>query len=485
MIKRIMRILLMSVFLYAVVLFSSGIPLFQLAFGGNAFAEGTGPVSGGYAYSGGALAGNGIIPGMSQSIGKAISPNNPAAISISVQSYGAVGDGVTNDRKAIQNAINYAGKNGYNVLFEAGKTYKVSASANFQDVLAVNSSNITINLNGSTVMLEANSYTHYNVFGITQQTGVKIMNGALRGDRLTHNYTAVSSSHEWGYGVFIYGSEVTLENMEIYDMTGDAVCTKEVLLGKKGYTTGTAKLINCQLHHCRRQGLSVLDFGYVYVTGCSIHHIGTYDGIKGTSPMSGIDLEPASGTETIKYFELNNTRITDVGNFGIGGNASTLKAKITNLYADSPCAIDFTTCYIYDSTFDYKNENIWYMVLNATSIYNSKLISSVENKIIYIGGIWINCHIKGASKVLGKSNRLSGDYTLIGCEIEDIYGVSAQGKTDNLVSGRKVPRLLKDSPLSSLLLLVENKLIPKGSSTNAAMEKYRVFTRAAWPSLER
>jgi fibronectin type 3 domain-containing protein len=423
---------------------------------------------GSYAFADCALLRDIVFPSGIKSIGDKVFGSSPANISINVKSFGAMGDGSTDDTLAIQNAINYAGLNGYNIICEKSKIYIVATNSGDQDVIKIKSNNTTLNLNGSTFRLAPNKYTYYSLIKVTQKTGVKIMNGVLQGDRLTHDYTTISSTHEFGYGVSISGSQVTLDGLEIYDMTGDAVCAKEVSLGGGAYTTGTARLLNCELHHCRRQGISVLDFGYVYVTGCYIHHIGTFNGINGASPMSGIDLEPAYGTEQIKYVELNNTRITNVSNLGIVGSHSTLDVKITGLYVDSPCIIDFTSCNIYDSTFDYKYLNLWCMVLRPTNIYNSRLISSINNKVIYVGGTWTNCYIEGSSAVLGNSTRLSGTYTLTGCEIWDLCGLSAQGKGGILIDGYDIPTLNNNVfNNSSLLFVIDGAVVNSGNVFNS------------------
>ena len=51
---------------------------------------------------------------------------------VSVKAFGAVGDGVTNDRVAIQNAIDTANTKGSNVYFPAG-TYSVDAAIDMRN----------------------------------------------------------------------------------------------------------------------------------------------------------------------------------------------------------------------------------------------------------------------------------------------------------------------------------------------------------------
>ena len=43
----------------------------------------------------------------------------------------------------------------------------------------------------------------------------------------------------------------------------------------------------CNLHHCRRLGVSLTGGKHIIIKECNIHHI------KGTNPQSGIDIEDA------------------------------------------------------------------------------------------------------------------------------------------------------------------------------------------------
>jgi len=55
------------------------------------------------------------------------------SLNLNVQAFGAVGDGVTNDTAAIQNAIAAAAVSKYGLTFEAGKNYLVSSPLSFSN----------------------------------------------------------------------------------------------------------------------------------------------------------------------------------------------------------------------------------------------------------------------------------------------------------------------------------------------------------------
>lgn len=134
-------------------------------------------------------------------------------------------------------------------------------------------------------------------------------------------------THEWGQGIEILGSnKIEVRNVEISNCTGDAISTGwlEYKLNPAEYTQeqmGSHIYIqDCNLHHCRRQGISLTASNDVYVLNNQIHHIGkAEDGItsdfrNGTAPMFGIDIESMVGESNIPYkfpyykrdgFELN------------------------------------------------------------------------------------------------------------------------------------------------------------------------------------
>ncbi|MDR6878649.1 right-handed parallel beta-helix repeat-containing protein [Bacillus sp. 3255] len=116
------------------------------------------------------------------------------------------------------------------------------------------------------------------------------------------NYT-----HEWGYGIGLAGSNhVEINDVDISNCTGDAIFTSwlEYHTNSADYTQeqmGSYIYIhNCNLHHCRRQGISVAGSTDVTIVNNKIHHIGKADdGVTedGTAPMFGIDVE-SMWTET-------------------------------------------------------------------------------------------------------------------------------------------------------------------------------------------
>ncbi len=144
----------------------------------------------------------------------------------------------------------------------------------------------------------------------------------LQGKVDSQDYT-----HEWGEGIEIKGSnQVDIDHVEISDCTGDAVSTGwlQYQPNPADYTQeqmGSHIYIHdCDLHHCRRQGVTLGGSDDIYVFNNKIHHIGfaaDNTTIDGTAPMFGIDIESMWSQTNIPTWrpELNqqglelNTRI--------------------------------------------------------------------------------------------------------------------------------------------------------------------------------
>ncbi|QJD82709.1 right-handed parallel beta-helix repeat-containing protein [Cohnella herbarum] len=121
-------------------------------------------------------------------------------------------------------------------------------------------------------------------------------------------------THEGGYGFGLFGANgVEISGVEISNCTGDGIMT-----GWLQHHNNPADYIQeemgsriiiseCDIHHCRRQGISLCGSNDVRVQNNSIHHIGfaddgvTSDFRNGVAPMFGIDVESMVGETNIPY----------------------------------------------------------------------------------------------------------------------------------------------------------------------------------------
>jgi len=307
---------------------------------------------------------------------------------VNIKDYGAVGDGITDDTAAIKTAIEELNENGGALYFPIG-TYLVSASASKDSVINLNSNkDILIDFYGSTIQLAANDYAYYDVIKATNCSNVVLRNGVLIGDRMTHDYSQVDAdnTHEFGYGINSNQSKnVLIHNMDISNMTGDAV------FNRSGESGGTTTVRNCNLHHCRRQGLTILDSDITKVENTEIHHIGTFDGIAGTNPMSGIDIEPDSGTFVANSVILDNVNIYDTTRWGVvNGKSNANEIKIYNSNIEDLNIVSYFEAY--NTKLNYNRDNEAGMVLTA-------LIDNCHLNFIK----WNQVTIKGETSILNST----------------------------------------------------------------------------------
>lgn len=250
-----------------------------------------------------------------------------------VSAFGAVGDGKTDDREAIERAVSSLTDNS-TLMFPKGHYVINSVPDDFVGggeltkhalFKITNKKNITIDLCDSIIEFAIENFDkeRYAIFRFEDCENFTIKNGTLIGDRLNHDYTQ-HTTNEWGMGVVVstekYPSGATpqnpaepslkkcggkIENMEIYDFTGDGICINN------GTSPADVKIDNCHIHHCRRQGITLGDTADVFIDRCYIHHIGTHDKIMGASPQAGIDIEPQIGTFSNGRIYVRNTIVED------------------------------------------------------------------------------------------------------------------------------------------------------------------------------
>lgn len=209
----------------------------------------------------------------------------------------------------INKAIKYAYKNNINYIKLEKGTYLIDGKENNDAINEGNTkkgiimeSNIVLDLNGAALKQERNSKKNYANISITDVENVVIMNGILIGDKDTHDYDKINSSHEWGFGIDIRSSKnVKVQNVEIYNMTGDGIFLMSYY--RTNNITTNVEITSCSIHDCRRQGISIIHGKNISINNSEIRNI------QGTKPEMAIDIEPEDSSQYVKNVSIKNNKL--------------------------------------------------------------------------------------------------------------------------------------------------------------------------------
>ena len=141
-------------------------------------------------------------------------------------------------------------------------------------------SNLNLVINGN-ISLLPNSYEAVNILSIFDEEYIIVSgSGTITGDKETHTGT----TGEWGHGIYISGSFVTIKDIAVKSCWGDCITIGRT----KSQTIEVNNVIvdNCYLDNGRRQGISITHGSNIIVRNCRISNVG------GTNPQAGIDIEP-------------------------------------------------------------------------------------------------------------------------------------------------------------------------------------------------
>lgn len=199
------------------------------------------------------------------------------------------GTNAENTTTGINQALIWASEQDYKEVVLPTGTYLIDENSSIRP-----RSFMTLDLNGSTLKVRDNSLIKYAIIKFDEnQQYSRITNGRIEGDKDNHDYSSTPSTHEFGYGISIgtdkpiVGSNVkfiTIDNLEIFNCTGDAITIISVY--------GAIK------------NISGNDF-----------ELGGFDLKEGT---------PTNQTNRIRYklkIDLQQTKIKNTGYFGLYGNS--------------------------------------------------------------------------------------------------------------------------------------------------------------------
>ena len=185
------------------------------------------------------------------------------------------GAGLTaDDTNAVQSCLNVC----KNVRLDG--VYHVSADEDGVHHALLIPSNTNLIINGS-VELITNSYNESSVLRIKDADHIKISgHGSLVGDRETHTV----SNHEKCHGISMNNAH----DIEIYDIEISQVCGDGIYLSYATPACYNLIMDNLNIHHYRRQGISVCGSHDIDIRGCSVHDR-TPDDVSASG--SAVDIE--------------------------------------------------------------------------------------------------------------------------------------------------------------------------------------------------
>ncbi|MCK9414727.1 MAG: right-handed parallel beta-helix repeat-containing protein [Prolixibacteraceae bacterium] len=228
---------------------------------------------------------------------------------VNVRNTGAKGDGITDDTKAIQTAIDDVAGTGGTVIVPDG-TYLIDAISH----LNLKSHMIFRMTSGAILKAIPNASEVHCIVNIENASNVKVIGGTVQGERDKHQGT----TGQWGFGIALRGSNnVVIEGVTAKDCWGDGF-----------YIAGNAKnsIFNAVVaDNNRRQGMSIVNAEGVLINNS------IFKNTQGRAPGAGIDIEPNTG-RTVRNVQLLNSQFLNNAGYGI---VLWLNTKFPNTYLEN------------------------------------------------------------------------------------------------------------------------------------------------------
>jgi hypothetical protein len=227
----------------------------------------------------------------------ASTPSNTDGVLLDT-SFGVKGDGTTNDRAALQRAID--GSVGQ-ILLITGKSRIDSAGLDLRT-----NSHVRFASGASIKLLPHNTDT-YEILRLADVSNVTLESPYLDGSKELNS----AKSGEWGMGISINGAtNCTITSPTTINCWGDGIYINNSDRQSSSYS----KNITVNSHHatgCRRQGVSI-------ISGSGItFNTPLWENIGGTQPGCGLDIEPNDNTAVFENIRIVSPTTNNCAGGGI------------------------------------------------------------------------------------------------------------------------------------------------------------------------
>jgi polygalacturonase len=225
---------------------------------------------------------------------------------VNVRSMGAKADGITDDTKAFQKAIDLVAVHGGGTVWVPPGNYSINA-----DTSIILKSDVTLSISDSAKLIAAASKNErYYIIKAFTIHDANIIGGQIIGDRDYH----LGTGGEHGYGIAVQGcNNVQIKNSKISNCWGDGF-----IVGSSGSVHSTNITVKgIASFNNRRQAISVIEVDRLLIDSCTLYST------NGTAPQDGIDIEPDvhSTPRTAQNITITNCDIYSNGGNGIEINA--------------------------------------------------------------------------------------------------------------------------------------------------------------------